>query len=157
MQQDLSSFFEEYLTKDSIFRDRSVLESSHAPDELPHRNEQTHMLAQILAPCLKMEKPSNIFLFGKTGTGKTAAFAIPLLEKIRPGQGFFALIVVPTRELAMQVKKETESFAAGSRLKIVAVFGGESVSKQAQLLRMRPEIVEFQEWKALPAKDCQTS
>lgn len=71
MQQDLSSFFEEYLTKDSIFRDRSVLESNHIPNELPHRNEQTHMLAQILAPCLKMENPSNIFLFGKTGTGKT--------------------------------------------------------------------------------------
>ena len=71
MQQDLSSFFEEYLTKESIFLDKSVLESNYTPEELPHRSEQTHALAQILAPCLRLEKPSNIFLFGKTGTGKT--------------------------------------------------------------------------------------
>lgn len=71
MQQDLSSFLEKYITKDSIFRDRSVLLSDHAPDELPHRDEQTHAIAQILAPCLRMEKPSNLFIYGKTGTGKT--------------------------------------------------------------------------------------
>ena len=77
----------------------------------------------------------------KTGTGKTAAFAIPIIEMIKPGQAFSALIVTPTRELAIQVKNEVASLAKGSRLKAVAIFGGESVGKQAQLLRGRPEII----------------
>ena len=77
----------------------------------------------------------------KTGTGKTAAFAIPLLERIMPGQAFSALIITPTRELAIQVKEEIASLSRGSRVRTVAVFGGESVSKQAQFLRARPEII----------------
>ncbi|MBN1941327.1 MAG: DEAD/DEAH box helicase [Candidatus Diapherotrites archaeon] len=77
----------------------------------------------------------------KTGTGKTAAFAIPLIEKISPGQGFKALIVVPTRELAMQAKKEIAEIAIGSNLKTVAVFGGQSINVQADLLYKKPEIV----------------
>jgi ATP-dependent RNA helicase DeaD len=77
----------------------------------------------------------------RTGTGKTAAFAIPLVEMIRPGQDFAALIVVPTRELALQVKEEIASIAEGSRIKSVAVFGGESINKQINLLRKGPEII----------------
>ena len=77
----------------------------------------------------------------KTGTGKTAAFAIPLIEKIQRGKAFSALIITPTRELAIQVKEEISSLANHSGLRAVAVFGGESVSKQANLLRQRPEII----------------
>ncbi len=77
----------------------------------------------------------------KTGTGKTAAFAIPLIENIMPRSGISALIIVPTRELAMQAKEEIVSIAVGSRLKVVSVFGGQSVFRQAQMLQMEPEIV----------------
>lgn len=71
MQQDLSTFFEEFISRESIFKDRSVLTSEYHPGEVLHRNEQVHAIAQMLAPCLRMEKPSNIFIYGKTGTGKT--------------------------------------------------------------------------------------
>jgi len=77
----------------------------------------------------------------KTGTGKTAAFAIPLIEKSRRGQEFSALVVVPTRELAIQVKEEIKSIAIGSGIKITAVFGGQKISKQIDLLSAGPEIV----------------
>ena len=77
----------------------------------------------------------------RTGTGKTAAFAIPLIEKIQPGQGFAALIVVPTRELAMQVKEEIASIAIGSHIKSMAVFGGQSINRQMDLIDRGPEII----------------
>lgn len=77
----------------------------------------------------------------KTGTGKTAAFAVPLIEKISPGQASSALIVVPTRELAVQVKEEIASIAQGSGIKTVAVFGGQKIGIQFGLLEKNPEII----------------
>ena len=77
----------------------------------------------------------------KTGTGKTAAFGIPLLEKIQEGKEFSALIIVPTRELSMQVKKEIDSLASNSHIRILAVFGGQSINVQADHLRRHPEII----------------
>ncbi len=77
----------------------------------------------------------------KTGTGKTAAFAIPLVEKIRSGNANSALIVVPTRELARQVKEEIASIAAGSKIRAIAVFGGQNIRRQMDLLRRNPEII----------------
>ena len=77
----------------------------------------------------------------KTGTGKTAAFAIPLIEKIIRGQRSSALVVVPTRELARQVKEEIASIAIGSHIKTTAVFGGQNINRQIDLLRRNPEII----------------
>ncbi len=67
----IDHFFEEFLKKDSFFRDKSVLLSSHIPDEVLYREEQLQEVANILAPALRLEKPSNLFIYGKTGTGKT--------------------------------------------------------------------------------------
>jgi cell division control protein 6 len=47
------------------------LQSNYKPNEILHREEQIKQIASILAPVLKGEKPSNLFLYGKTGTGKT--------------------------------------------------------------------------------------
>ncbi|MBS3174647.1 ORC1-type DNA replication protein [Candidatus Woesearchaeota archaeon] len=67
----LTKFFNNYLEKPSIFLNKKVLQSNYTPDMIPHRNEQIDYIAGILAPCLRLEKPSNLFLYGKTGTGKT--------------------------------------------------------------------------------------
>ncbi len=77
----------------------------------------------------------------KTGTGKTAAFAIPIIEKTIPGHAASALVVVPTRELARQVKEEIASIAVGSHVKTTAVFGGQRISIQIDLLERNPEII----------------
>jgi cell division control protein 6 len=69
---NLTTYFEKYITKDSLFLNKEALQSSYLPDTLLHRDEEINQIASILAPCLKLEKPSNIFIYGKTGTGKTA-------------------------------------------------------------------------------------
>jgi len=67
----IGNFFENFLKKDSLFKDKNILLSTYTPDEIIYREEQVQEIAQILAPTLRNEKPSNIFLYGKTGTGKT--------------------------------------------------------------------------------------
>lgn len=64
-------FFEKYLEKKPVFKDKAVLQSNYSPNQIFHRDEQIQQLANILAPALRLEKPSNIFIYGKTGTGKT--------------------------------------------------------------------------------------
>jgi len=61
-----------YALKSTIFINRDVLRPEYIPTELPHREEQVSKLGAILAPALRNSKPSNIFIYGLTGTGKTA-------------------------------------------------------------------------------------
>jgi ATP-dependent RNA helicase DeaD len=71
----------------------------------------------------------------QTGTGKTAAFAIPILEQLQPqrrGGPPQALVMVPTRELAVQVRDECEKLALGRNVSIVAVYGGKPIRKQIE-------------------------
>jgi ATP-dependent RNA helicase RhlE len=78
-----------------------------------------------------------------TGTGKTAAFAVPLLERVlaRPGPGPRVLIVAPTRELAGQIAAEIRTLAGITTIQVATVFGGVSAQAQRAALRMRPEIL----------------
>ncbi|MBS3117140.1 orc1/cdc6 family replication initiation protein [Candidatus Woesearchaeota archaeon] len=69
--EPIHNFFENYLKKESIFREKTVLLSSYDPDDVLYRKEQLQEVANILAPALRLEKPSNLFIYGKTGTGKT--------------------------------------------------------------------------------------
>ncbi|MBI2151856.1 cell division control protein Cdc6, partial [Candidatus Woesearchaeota archaeon] len=68
---DINNFFNAYLTKNSLFKDKSVLLSTYVPEEILYRDEFLKEVANVLAPALRMEKPSNLFIYGKTGTGKT--------------------------------------------------------------------------------------
>lgn len=71
VKEELESFFEVFLKKYSVFFNKNVLQSAYIPEIVLHREEQTKQTANILAPALKGEKPSNLFIYGKTGTGKT--------------------------------------------------------------------------------------
>lgn len=71
MAKNLYNFFEKFIGKESLFADKSVLQSQHVPEDIPHRNDQISQVANILAPSLRVERPSNLFIYGKTGTGKT--------------------------------------------------------------------------------------
>jgi archaeal cell division control protein 6 len=70
-EKNITRFFEAFLAKDSFFSDKKVLQASYSPKVIQHRDDEINQIANILAPCLRLEKPSNIFLYGKTGTGKT--------------------------------------------------------------------------------------
>ena len=71
--------FDQYLESESLFLNREVMRPSFMPDLLPHREKEINDLANVLAPSLRGEAPSNIFIYGKTGTGKTAV--VKLLGK----------------------------------------------------------------------------
>ncbi|HUX38749.1 MAG TPA: DEAD/DEAH box helicase [Rectinemataceae bacterium] len=79
----------------------------------------------------------------RTGTGKTAAFGIPLLETLAKseGKGILALVLVPTRELAMQVAGEISSLRSAARPRIAAIYGGASYGEQFRRLSAGVEIV----------------
>ena len=68
----LDDVFERCLESTNIFKDREVLRHDYVPDQLPHREKQICCLGEIVAPVLKGSRCSNVFVYGKTGTGKTA-------------------------------------------------------------------------------------
>ncbi|MBI4155496.1 ORC1-type DNA replication protein [Candidatus Woesearchaeota archaeon] len=71
MENKLTNFFENFLTKEPFFINKKVLQGNYTPENILHREQQITQIAEVLAPVLRMEKPSNIFLFGKTGSGKS--------------------------------------------------------------------------------------
>lgn len=76
-----------------------------------------------------------------TGTGKTAAFALPILTKIRRRGPLQAVILAPTRELALQVTAEFEKFARYTGIRVVSIYGGQSIGIQYKQLRKGVQIV----------------
>jgi len=79
----LDRVFDKFLSGTKIFADRDVLRHDYMPETLPHRDEHIHRLGAIVAPALDGSKISNTFIYGKTGTGKTAVAKLVLshLEK----------------------------------------------------------------------------
>ena len=70
-RDDLDDLFDDFISKKSIFIDKDVLSIRYIPSTIPHRQEHIKKLGMILAPALRNDRPSNIFVYGKTGTGKT--------------------------------------------------------------------------------------
>ncbi|HVP26374.1 MAG TPA: orc1/cdc6 family replication initiation protein [Candidatus Bathyarchaeia archaeon] len=68
----LDDVFEKFVNSTKIFKDREVLRHDYLPDNLPHREEQIRELGKTVAPALKGARSSNLLIYGKTGTGKTA-------------------------------------------------------------------------------------
>jgi ATP-dependent RNA helicase DeaD len=84
----------------------------------------------------------NVLGQAQTGTGKTAAFALPMLQGIQPGQKKpQALVLTPTRELAIQVTEATTQLASSSPLRILAVYGGQSYRIQTRQLDHGVDVV----------------
>lgn len=68
----MKSLFEKELEDRNVFKDLTVLSPHYIPDQLPHRKSEIKQIIKIIAPVLRNEKPNNIFIYGKTGTGKTS-------------------------------------------------------------------------------------
>lgn len=85
---------------------------------------------------------NDIIAQSQTGTGKTAAYGLPILQSLtRGGDGVQAIILVPTRELALQVTEELMSYNREKRLSIASIYGGASISEQLRRLSKGVDIV----------------
>ncbi len=77
----------------------------------------------------------------QTGTGKTAAFAIPILNMLQQNSDIEALIITPTRELAMQISDEVFKLGKFLRTKTICIYGGQSIKRQIDLLDKKPKVM----------------
>ena len=77
----------------------------------------------------------------QTGTGKTAAFGIPIVEMCRRSERPFAIILEPTRELAVQVAQEIDRVGSRKRVRVLAVYGGQSIENQIKALKHGVDVV----------------
>ena len=78
----------------------------------------------------------------QTGTGKTAAFSLPILDRIDPqSKAIQALILTPTRELAVQVSQAVKGFIGKQEIRVLAIYGGQSIERQIQQLHRGAQIV----------------
>ena len=77
----------------------------------------------------------------QTGTGKTGAFGIPIVENTTKGSGSQVIVLTPTRELAVQVADQLKAFAKRKKLSTAVIFGGMSIERQIKDLKRKPEII----------------
>lgn len=114
------------------------------PPPLIHRLEQigfttpTSIQAQAIPPALQ---GSDILGSAQTGTGKTAAFGIPLVTHLLNNAQGSSLVLLPTRELALQVMKALEQFTDKSKIYTALLIGGEDMRRQLNQLKAKPRLI----------------
>jgi ATP-dependent RNA helicase DeaD len=113
-------------------------ETLHSISEMGYKDPTA--IQEACIPLL-LEQPGDLLALAKTGTGKTAAFGIPLVEKLAVTPQIQALILCPTRELATQVAQHMQALGRKKGLKVTTVLGGESYRKQIDSLRAGPQIL----------------
>ncbi|MFQ5456585.1 MAG: DEAD/DEAH box helicase [Nitrospirota bacterium] len=103
--------------------------------------EEPTAIQAVTIPVM-LRNDTNIIAQAQTGTGKTAAFGLPLIEMINTdSKTVQALILVPTRELAIQVSEEINSLKGDKDIKIVPIYGGQSIDQQLRRLKKGVHIV----------------
>lgn len=100
----------------------------------------TPIQAQAIPPLMQGH---DVMGLAQTGTGKTAAFALPLLHRLmtKKGIGLRALILAPTRELAEQIHKDITTLARHTRVRCITIYGGVGLNPQVQNLKKGADIV----------------
>ena len=108
------------------------------------RNKGYTVSTPVQAGCIPpMLAGKDVIAKAPTGTGKTMAFGLPIIERIdRESEAVQALILAPTRELAMQITQELREVAVCHEgVRVVCLYGGEPIGKQINALKRRPQIV----------------
>lgn len=98
----------------------------------------THVQARLIPVAIEGR---DILGQSKTGTGKTAAFGIPLVQLTKADQPFNALVLCPTRELAIQVTHEIRNLSRDTDLRVTAIYGGQRMSVQGPKLQKGPHVI----------------
>jgi ATP-dependent RNA helicase RhlE len=120
------------------FADLGLSEKSLHALERAGFEHPTPIQAQAIPPALA---GGDVIGTAATGTGKTAAFLLPILERLSGKSGTRALVLAPTRELALQIGEELERFGRGRHVRGAVVIGGVGMGQQTAAFRERREIV----------------
>jgi ATP-dependent RNA helicase DeaD len=125
----------------TLFSDLGLSESTLAAITKKGFEEPTEIQAKAIP--LLLESDKDIIAQAQTGTGKTAAFGLVFTDKLTPGKQKApqAIVLAPTRELAVQISEELNSLKGEKRLSIIPVYGGQSFSLQQRHLRQGVDIV----------------
>ena len=102
--------------------------------------QQPTPIQELSIPLLR--RGADVLAQAQTGTGKTAGFGIPLIESIDPAQrAVQAIVLVPTRELCLQVADELSRLAAHAGIRVIAVYGGVGLGRQIEALQRGAQVV----------------
>ena len=97
-------------------------------------------IQKLTIPAL-LNSDKDIIGQAQTGTGKTAAFSLPIIEKFEHEDHIQAIVLTPTRELALQVAEEMNSLSASKKMKVIPVYGGQSIDIQRKLIKNGVDVV----------------
>jgi archaeal cell division control protein 6 len=133
----------------NLFKDKSVLQANYSPESILHRSGQVETMASILGPCLKGERASNLFLYGKTGTGKTlsAKYLGERLEgRVREGGGEYLKFLYINCKLRKVSDTEYRIIAElinalGEKVPATGLPTGDVYSKFVELIDSKKQIV----------------
>ncbi len=107
MNQEVDKIFDSFI-KESIFKDKQILQSSYTPENIPHREKEIKQVASIIAPSLRLERPSNLFLYGKTGTGKTLTIQYVKNQILKKAQEQNITLLIPYVNCKLKKVADTE-------------------------------------------------
>ena len=128
------------MTTKRTFAELGLSENSLNAIQKKGFEEPSAIQAMTIPVMLKNEK--NIIAQAQTGTGKTAAFGLPILDMIDPDRnGVQALVLAPTRELAIQVSEEIHSLRGEKQIRTMPIYGGQSIDQQLRRLKNGVQIV----------------
>ena len=131
---------ETYMTNKKTFNDLGL--SEKLLDAIDKKGFEEPTAIQAMTIPVMLRDNTNIIAQAQTGTGKTAAFGLPLIEMVNAdSKRVQALVLVPTRELAIQVSEEINSLKGEKDVKIVAIYGGQSIDEQLRRLKKGVHIV----------------
>ena len=99
----------------------------------------TTEVQELAIPAILRKK--DVIVRAKTGTGKTAAFLVPILQTIPNGNEASAIVIVPTRELALQISSVAEKLGSPLRYKTATVYGGASINVQTSMINRGANVI----------------
>ncbi len=98
-------------------------------------------IQRLTIPAL-LKNDKDIIGQAQTGTGKTAAFSLPIIENFETSDHHIqAIVLTPTRELALQVAEEMNSLSTSKKMKVIPVYGGQSIDIQRKLIKTGVDVV----------------
>lgn len=128
------------MTETKTFNELGLSEETLQAIESKGFEEPTEIQAMTIPVMLRDD--TNIIAQAQTGTGKTAAFGLPLIEMISTKETTVqAIVLAPTRELAIQVSEEINSLKGNKKIKVAPIYGGQSIDQQLRRLKNGVHIV----------------